>query len=171
MITRYLPTFNQIEPDNLYGLTMGHVVAQVPVKYTAPVPAQGETAAQPESYGVVTKAVGDVKFIENGILCTFDANGKVVNWAANKPLFIHFTEELNTFLGDRKYFAVEANTDETYLRLVAVVPGSEWTTNIENDTAAKAIYTAAATAGKIVCINQNATLPDGRAAKTYRCIA
>lgn len=169
MITRYLPTFNQIEPDNLLGLTMGHVVAQVPVKYTA-ASGSGESATA-ESYGVVTKKVGDIDFVENGILCTFDANGDVVNWAAGKPLFVHFTEELNTFLGDRKYFAVEAEKDETYLRLVALVPGSEWTTNVAEDTAEAAIYTAAETAGKIVCTNQKATLPDGREAKSYRCIA
>lgn len=163
MITRYLPEFRQLEPDNLLGLTAGLVVAQVPVKYTA---ADGET---PEAYGVKTVEKNGYKFIENGVLCTFDSNGEIVDWTAEKPLFIHFTEELNTFLGDRKYFAVECEKDETYLRLVMVVPGSEWTTNVAE--ASGDAYAAAVTAGKIVCVNDNATLPNGDAAKTYRCIA
>lgn len=163
MITRYLPEFKQLEPDNLLGLTAGLVVAQVPVKYTA---AADET---PEAYGVKTVEKNGYKFIENGVLCTFDSNGEIVDWTAEKPLFIHFTEELNTFLGDRKYFAVECEKDETYLRLVMVVPGSEWTTNVAE--ASGDAYAAAVTAGKIVCVNDNATLPNGDAAKTYRCIA
>ena len=127
MITRYLPEFRQLEPDNLLGLTAGLVVAQAPVKYTAAVVSP---EAKPEAYGVRTVEKNGYKFIENGVLCTFDEKGEIVDWAANKPLFIHFTEELNTFLGDRKYFAVECEKDETYLRLVMVVPGSEWTTNV-----------------------------------------
>lgn len=163
MITRYLPEFKQLEPDNLLGLTAGLVVAQVPVKYTAAVTSPD---SKPEAYGVKTVEKNGYKFIENGVLCTFDEKGEIVDWAEGKPLFIHFTEELNTFLGDRKYFAVECEKDETYLRLVMVVPGSEWTTNVADD-----VYTAAVAAHKIVCINENATLPNGDAAKTYRCIA
>lgn len=163
MITRYLPEFKQLEPDNLLGLTAGLVVAQVPVSYTA---AADET---PEAYGVKTVEKNGYKFIENGVLCTFDEKGEIVDWTDGKPLFIHFTEELNTFLGDRKYFAVECEKDETYLRLVMVVPGSEWTTNVAE--ASGDAYAAAIAADKIVCINENATLPNGDAAKTYRCIA
>ena len=166
MITRYLPEFRQLEPDNLLGLTAGLVVAQAPVKYTAAVVSP---EAQPEAYGVRTVEKNGYKFIENGVLCTFDEKGEIVDWTANKPLFIHFTEELNTFLGDRKYFAVECEKDETYLRLVMVVPGSEWTTNVAEESGDA--YAAAIAAGKIVCINDRATLPNGDAAKTYRCIA
>lgn len=157
MITRYLPEFRQLEPDNLLGLTAGLVVAQAPVKYES------------EAYGVRTVDKNGYKFIENGVLCTFNEKGQIVDWTADKPLFIHFTEELNTFLGDRKYFAVECEKDETYLRLVMVVPGSEWTTNVAE--ASGDAYAAAITAGKIVCINDKATLPNGDPAKTYRCIA
>ena len=166
MITRYLPEFRQLEPDNLLGLTAGLVVAQAPVKYTAAVVSP---EAKPEAYGVRTVEKTGYKFIENGVLCTFDAKGEIVDWTANKPLFIHFTEELNTFLGDRKYFAVECEKDETYLRLVMVVPGSEWTTNVAE--ASGDAYAAVIAAGKIVCINDKATLPNGDPAKTYRCIA
>ena len=163
MITRYLPEFRQLEPDNLLGLTAGLVVAQVPVKYTA---AADEA---PEAYGVRTVEKNGYKFIENGVLCTFDNTGNIVDWTDEKPLFIHFTEELNTFLGDRKYFAVECEKDETYLRLVMLVPGSEWTTNVAE--ASGDAYAAAVAPGKIVCNNDKATLPNGDAAKTYRCIA
>lgn len=171
MVTRYLPTFNQIEPENLLGLTAGLVVAQQPVKYT---PASEDTSGDkpvvtPESYGVTSVEKSGIKFFENGILCSLDADGNVIDFAAGKALFIHFTEELNTVLVDRKYFAVEANKDETFLRLVALVPGSIWTTNVE--TADAAAYAAAKTAGKIAVLNNNATLPDGRPAKTYICIA
>lgn len=156
MITRYLPTFNQIEPENLLGLTMGYVVAQQAVAFAD------------NTYGVPTVDKNGYKFIENGILCTLDDEGKIVSWEADKPLFVHFTEELNTILTDRKYFAVEAKEDETFLRLVALVPGSIWTTNVADaDTA----YAAAIAAGKIAVLNSDATLPDGRAAKTYICIA
>lgn len=154
-ILNFLPKFKQLEPDNLYGLTMGYVLAQRPVKYTA---AQGSTA---ESYGVATVTVGDAKFIENGILCALDGDGNVVDAAGTeKQLFIHFTEELNTIIEGRKYFAVEADGAETFLRLVALVPGSEWTTNVVYDD--KVLEDAG-----IIVTNENATLPTGEAAKSY----
>jgi len=156
MITRYLPTFNQIEPENLLGLTMGYVVAQQAVAFAD------------NTYSVPTVDRNGYKFIENGILCTLNNEGKVVAWESGKPLFVHFTEELNTILTDRKYFAVEAKEDETFLRLVALVPGSIWTTNVAD---ADPAYAAAISAGKIAVLNSDATLPDGRAAKTYICIA
>lgn len=148
-ILNFLPKFKQIEPDNLLGLTMGYVLAQRPTKYTD------------GTYGVKTVTYGDAKFIENGILCALDADGKVVDAeGTEKQLFIHFTEELNTVIEGRKYFAVEGNGDETFLRLVALVPGSEWTTNVEYDA-------EVLTAAGIIVTDENATLPTGEAAKSY----
>lgn len=158
MITRYLPTFNQIEPENLLGLTMGYVVAQQAVAFDADA----------GTYGVPTVDRNGYKFIENGILCTLDDEGKIVSWEADKPLFVHFTEELNTICPERKHFAVEAAEDETFLRLVALVPGSIWTTNVAD---ADPAYAAAIAAGKIAVINDEAVLPAGGAAKTYICLA
>lgn len=148
MITDYLPTFNQIEPNLLLGLTAGQVVSQIPAKADI-------------------KKTADGKFVENGILCTIDADGKTItNYTTGKALFIHFTEELNTFLDQRKYFAVPYEAGETYLRLVALTPGSEWTTTIEPEDAA---YAAAIGDGKVVDLGET-TMPDGAAAHKYICV-
>lgn len=117
MITKYLPTFHQVEPSNLLGLTMGWVVAQRPVKHSS------------GTYSVATVEKNGIKFIENGVICSLDADGKVVNYVEGKQAFLHYTEELNTFLDAKKYFAVECEGDDTYLRLVALVPGSEFVTD------------------------------------------
>ncbi len=157
MLLNYLPTFKQIEPSNLLGLISGQVVAQVPVKYTA----------GSKTFGVTTVTKGDYKFFENGILCGFDTDGKtIVDWTDQGAMFIHFTEELNTIYEDRKYFAVEAE-EETYLRLVALTPGSEWITDIPKTETA---YAAAITAGRIVVVDEDETLPNGTKATLYRCI-
>ena len=90
MLRNYLPTFHQIEPQNLKGLYGGDVVAQRPVAYASSV------------YGVPTVQVGSVYFIENGILCGLNNEAKVVAFdsAANlsgHPM-VHYTEELPTIL-------------------------------------------------------------------------
>lgn len=158
-ILKYLPTFNQIEPDNLLGLTMGYVLAQIPAKYTG------------SSFDVPT--VKDGAFIENGILCAIGAEGKVVKaTTADAQVFIHFTEELLTTVQERKYFAVETNGDETFLRLVALVPGSEWTvTSTGADNSRKAAcdtetYDAFISAGRIKKTAET-TLPNGDKAVSY----
>lgn len=145
-VLKYLPTFKQIEPENLYGLTMGYVVAQTPADAT-----------------LVTKTVNDIDFIENGILCAIDSTGKKIIPATGKErqLFIHFTEELNTVIEGRKYFALEVQDGEAYPRLVALLPGSVWTTNFAYDA-------EVLTAAGIVAIDEDAVLPDGTTgAKTY----
>ena len=150
-VVKFLPTFKQIEPDNLYGLTMGYVVAQTPADLTS-VPLKKVNPGEEN----------EVDFIENGILLALDATGKKVIAATGKErqLFIHFTEELNQVIEGRKYYALEVQDGEAYPRLVALVPGSVWTTN---QTYTETVLTNAG----IVVINDDATLPDGRAAKTY----
>ena len=148
---KYLPTFKQIEPENLYGLTMGYVVAQTPADLTS-VP----------TVTINEGTENEVTVIENGILCALDSTGKKVIAATGKErqLFIHFTEELNTIIEGRKYFALEVQDDEAYPRLVALLPGSVWTTNqVYNATVLE-------NAG-IVSIDDDAVLPNGAAAKTY----
>ena len=121
MLRNYLPTFHQIEPQNLKGLYGGDVVAQRPVAYASSV------------YGVPTVQVGSVYFIENGILCGLNNEAKVVAFdsAANlsgHPM-VHYTEELPTILEANSTFAVLAQEDETYLRLVVLHPGDEFVTD------------------------------------------
>lgn len=117
MITRYLPTFKQIEPELLYGLTSGYVVAQLPVAFTSP-----------STYSVATVSKGDYKFIENGVICGINDDGKVVNYTTGQA-FIHFTEESNTFIDEKQYFAVEVAENETFLRLVGLHVGDQFITN------------------------------------------
>jgi hypothetical protein len=150
-VIKYLPTFKQIEPENLYGLTMGYVVAQTPADLTSVPTVKINEGTEDE-----------VVFIENGILCALDSTGKKIIAATGKErqLFIHFTEELNTVIEGRKYFALEVQDGEAYPRLVALLPGSVWTTN--------QVYNATVlTNAGIVSIDDDAVLPDGRAAKTY----
>lgn len=162
-ILKYLPTFNQIEPDNLLGLTMGYVVAQRPAKYTS------------GSFDVPTVQSG--AFIENGILCGLDADGLVVKAVATgdsktEQVFIHFTEELLTTIPERKYFAVETQGADTFLRLVALVPGSEWTVTSTGEHAARkaacdsTTYDAFIAAGRIKKTAET-TLPNGDNAVSY----
>lgn len=148
-VVKFLPTFKQIEPENLYGLTMGYVVAQTPAKLSS-------DGALP------TVDVNGVKFIENGIICALSADGKSVIAATGKErqLFIHFTEELNTIVPGREYFALEVQDGEAYPRLVALVPGSVWTTNY-------AYNPEVLTNAGIVSIDDHAVLPNGKSAKTY----
>ena len=119
----YLPTFHVVEPNNLKGLQPGFVVVQMEVKNGCSLLKNG--------------------LFENGHICCIGADGIDI-WAAGKPMFIHFTEPLNTIVNSDKYFAV--NTKEECPRLVQLIPGDEWTTDIKpTDTA----YAAEITAGRI----------------------
>ena len=86
MLRDYLPVFHVLEPQMLKGIYAGAIIAQRPVKYT--------TAGN--VYGVATVTMGDVKFIENGVVMTLDDDGNLVNYATatGGPKMIHFTEEL-----------------------------------------------------------------------------
>lgn len=105
----YLPTFNYIEPNNLKGLQPGFVVAQM------------EVASSAEASLLVTK--GTTKFMENGTICSISADG-IVEFDAAKPVFICFSEPLNTLFNSDKFYAV--NVKEENPRLVQLIPGDEW---------------------------------------------
>lgn len=119
MIRDYLPTFHQVEPALLKGLYAGAIIAQRPVKHSS------------GTYGVDTVTFGTTKFIENGILCGLDKDGYVVNWddGMTKEVALHFTDELPEILEAKNTFAVKANGDETYLRLVILTMGDEFITD------------------------------------------
>ena len=100
----YLPKFNYIEPNNLKGLLPGFVVAQ--------------------EERVAEGLLKDGKFFENGKICALTADGIVAATGAEKALFIHFTEPLNTIRNSDQYFAV--NVENECPRLVQLIPGDEW---------------------------------------------
>ena len=117
----YLPTFNYIEPNNLKGLQPGFVVAQVD--------------------NVKSDLLTKEKFLENGKICGVSVvSGKPEIHAftsADKTMYIHYTEPLNTIVDADKYFAVNVNVEAP--RLVQLIPGDEWMSteklNLEGDLA------------------------------------
>lgn len=111
----YLPTFHQVEPNNLKGLQAGFVVAQMEVK-------TGSTL-------ITTK--NNRSLLENGHICSISKDGIDI-WSNGTPMFIHYTEPLNTVLKDDKYFAVELANENP--RLVQLIPGDEWMTDIDYET-------------------------------------
>ena len=90
-----LPTFNYIEPNNLKGLQAGLVVAQVD--------------------NVAAGLLKDGKFLENGKICGMSVVGSKVEihafTSADKTMFIHYSEPLNTVVNEDKFFAVNPATD------------------------------------------------------------
>ena len=130
MITKYLPTFKVFEVGSLTGLRAGHMLSQ-----------------QPAASTIRVKEVGDSKFIENGIIVGMNADGQIVNWSnaegtdnVSKTMFVHYTEELNTFVDELKYFAVpveekyengqkKPDYDSTYPRCIALYTGDSFCTD------------------------------------------
>lgn len=102
MITKYLPTFKVFEVGSLTGLRAGHVLSQ-----------------QPAADSIKTVTFSGNSFIENGIIVGLNVDGEVANWTKG-TMFVHYTEELNTFIDELKYFAVpvekkydaQANTED-----------------------------------------------------------
>jgi hypothetical protein len=110
MIYNYLPTYHQVEANNLKGLQPGFVVAQMDVASSA------KNTLAPNG------------MMENGLICGISADG-IVPGASDGVLFIHYTEPLNTVVPGAKYFAV--NIEEECPRLVQLIPGDEWMSDIE----------------------------------------
>ena len=99
-----LAKFDYIEPNNLKGLQPGFVVAQED-KVDASLLKEG--------------------MFENGKICKLTADGiKPVVQGDTCPVFIHYTEPLNTIYNSDKFFAV--NVAEECPRLVQLIPGDEW---------------------------------------------
>lgn len=112
MITDYLPTYHQVEPNNLKGLQPGFVVAQMNI-------AESATGTLLEEHGM----------FENGWICGISEDGIVPAGSDTKVLFIHYTEPLNTLFKGNKFFAV--NPAEECPRLVQLIPGDEWMSDME----------------------------------------
>ena len=113
----YLPKYHVVEPNNLKGLQPGFVVSQLEVKDGCKL--------------VKEDPVSEAKMLENGHLMTITGEGLDI-WAADAPMFLHYTEPLNTLLNSDKYFAV--NLDNENPRLVQLIPGDEWMSDIDYET-------------------------------------
>lgn len=101
-----LPTYHQVEANNLKGLQAGFVVAQMDIAETAK-----------------TALLKDGMF-ENGHICAITKDGIVKATGEEKALFIHYTEPLNTVFDAAKFFAVDVTKECG--RLVQLIPGDEW---------------------------------------------
>ena len=111
IITDYLPTYHQVEPNNLKGLQPGFVVAQMNLASSA------------------TAELAPEGMFENGHICAISADGIVKASGTEKALFIHFTEPLNTMFKGDKFFAVDVANECP--RLVQLIPGDEWMSDLE----------------------------------------
>ena len=121
MIYDNLPKYHQIEANNLKGLQAGLVVAQMEVANDATFP-----QAQFNVVGSSDATKG--KMIANGQIVTISADG-IKDANATDPLFIVYNEPLNTVISGARYYAT--NTDEENLRLVQLMPGDEWMSDID----------------------------------------
>ncbi len=101
-----LPTYHQVEANNLKGLQAGFVVAQMDIAETAK-----------------TALLKDGMF-ENGHICAITKDGIIKATGEEKALFIHYTEPLNTVFDAAKFFAVDVTKECG--RLVQLIPGDEW---------------------------------------------
>jgi hypothetical protein len=153
MITKYLPTFKVVEVNNLTGLRNGHILSQFVADEA------------------LATTVGQNKFIENGVIVSLGKDGKIVPYAEG-TMFVHYTEELNTFIDELQYFAVPVEGD-TYIRCIALYTGDTFTTN--NVVKGEGTYGKVVN-GKINIVNsaegaafivKKSTLPNGEEA--YEC--
>ena len=110
MITKFLPEFKVFEVNNLTGLRNGHIVAQMKADATI---------------------VGDKEYVENGIIMGLNADGTLSTYDSTKHAvpFVHYTEEILTWLPELKYFAVPVEDGVVYPRGIALYVGDSFTTN------------------------------------------
>ena len=101
-----LPTYHQVEANNLKGLQAGFVVAQMDIAETAKA------------------ALLKDGMFENGHICAITKDGIIKATGQEKALFIHYTEPLNTVFDAAKFFAVDVAKECG--RLVQLIPGDEW---------------------------------------------
>ena len=150
----YLPTYHQIEANNLKGLQPGFVVAQMEIA--------------PSATGDLLSANG---MFENGHICGISADGIVKATGSERALFIHYSEPLNTLFNGAKFFAI--NPENECGRLVQLIPGDEWMSDMEPS--------AVCIEGRIVELGTESTqsgddwykvdaLPDGTPAHHYMFI-
>lgn len=156
-----LASFPVIEPQRLTGLTSGHVISQRPVAKD----------------GVAMVSYGAGKFIPNGVICSLNNKGEIVNAIAGKDLFIHFDEERNRGnleLQDLASFAVK-DSEGGCIRIFQLFAGDEFLTdNVKGEFVSGTLYgvkdgviDASATDNKVFLYEGGTafeeTLPNGKA--------
>ena len=150
----YLPTYHQIEANNLKGLQPGFVVAQMEIA--------------PSATGDLLSENG---MFENGHICGISADGIVKATGEERALFIHYSEPLNTLFNGAKFFAI--NPENECGRLVQLIPGDEWMSDMDPEDVC--------IEGRIVELGSDSTqskddwykvdaLPDGTPAHHYMFI-
>lgn len=111
----YKPSFKVMEVNNLTGLRVGHVLAQ-----------------QPAAAGIAKVAFGGDNYIENGIIVGLGKTGEIENYdkAKHAMPFVHYTEEIITYLVGLDSFAVEVPAEgKAYPRCIGLYVGDTFTTN------------------------------------------
>jgi hypothetical protein len=123
-----LPKFHQIEANNLKGLQPGFVVSQMNV-------VKGDS---------IIKEVNGVRYVENGMLGQITKSGIKAADGTEKVLFIAYSEPIVTFGHNVSNYATDIDSED--IRMVQLIPGDEWTTDIKPEDTA---YAAEIAAGRI----------------------
>lgn len=123
-----LPKFHQIEANNLKGLQPGFVVSQMNV-------VKGDS---------IIKEVNGVRYVENGMLGQITKGGIKAADGTEKVLFIAYSEPIVTFGHNVSNYATDIDSED--IRMVQLIPGDEWTTDIKPEDTA---YAAEIAAGRI----------------------
>lgn len=111
----YKPSFKVMEVNNLAGLRIGHVLAQ-----------------QPAADAIAKVDFGGDKYIENGIIVGLGKTGEIENYdkAKHAMPFVHYTEEIITYLVGLDSFAVEVPKEgKAYPRCIGLYVGDAFTTD------------------------------------------
>lgn len=119
-----LPSFHQVEPNNLKGLLPGFVISQIEVK-------EGCT---------LIKEVNDKKYFENGHLVRLTSDG-IDQWADGSDMLLVYSDPLPTITREARHYATDLANE--CVRCVILQPGDEWMTDIdyESDEKYSALWT------------------------------
>ena len=156
-----LPVFHQLEPNNLKGAQPGFVISQM-------------NAVKGDSI-INTTAVKGARYVENGMLAQITKAGYKAADGKEAVLFLVYSEVVLSGLQYRTAnFATDIDAENA--RLIQLIPGDEWTTDIAPTEPA---YAAEIEAGHIAEVTgaegdysrddflTTTTLADGTAAHHY----
>lgn len=156
MITKFLPEFKVFEVNNLTGLRNGHIAAQMKADATI---------------------IGDKEYVENGIIMGLNADGTLGAYVKGTHAipFVHYTEEILTWINELKYFACPVEDGVVYPRGIALYVGDTFTTNnytgtLEGDGYAivdKGVLKLQAGAENAIFKATKSTLPTGELAYEF----